>query len=139
MSLSVEPSESQHEHGRDPGEIHLSRGDHGGRRSSVVRVDEERVHEPVEIERRAVERDQRSNPEGRNEVQRRSGLVERGPEKKRDRDGKPRHSLEVHATEMQFIGGRGDDMPSERAASAGASQSGPAASEPDLSDDDIPF
>lgn len=57
-----------------------------------------------------------------------------------DRDGKPRHSLEVHATDMQFIGGRGDDMPSERAASAGASQnSGPAADQSDLSDDDIPF
>ena len=57
-----------------------------------------------------------------------------------DRDGKPRHSLEVHATEMQFIGGRGDDMPSERAASAGASpNSGPAADQSDLSDDDIPF
>lgn len=57
-----------------------------------------------------------------------------------DRDGKPRHSLEVHATDMQFIGGRGgDDAPVERAASAGASHSGPAASEADLSDDDIPF
>jgi single-strand DNA-binding protein len=59
-----------------------------------------------------------------------------------DRDGKPRHSLEVHATDMQFIGGRGggsDEMPAERAASAGASHSAPAASEPDLSDDDIPF
>ena len=57
-----------------------------------------------------------------------------------DRDGKPRHSLEVHATDMQFIGGRGgDDMPVERAASAGASHSGSAAPEPDLADDDIPF
>src|SRR2546429_4268087 len=26
-----------------------------------------------------------------------------------DRDGKPRHSLEVNATDMQFIGGRGGD------------------------------
>jgi single-strand DNA-binding protein len=55
-----------------------------------------------------------------------------------DRDGKPRHSLEVHATDMQFIGSRGDDVPVERAASAGASPGGPS-DQPDLSDDDIPF
>src|SRR6186997_2929395 len=35
-----------------------------------------------------------------------------------DRDGKPRHSLEVFATDMQFIGTRGDEAPAERAASA---------------------
>ena len=55
-----------------------------------------------------------------------------------DRDGKPRHSLEVFATDMQFIGSRGDDVPHERAASAGAG-SGPGDSQPDLSDEDIPF
>ena len=56
-----------------------------------------------------------------------------------DRDGKPRHALEVHATDMHFIGSRGgDDMPQERAASASAS-AGPAESQADLSDDDIPF
>ena len=56
-----------------------------------------------------------------------------------DRDGKPRHSLEVFATDMQFIGTRGDDgMQHDRAASAGAS-SGPPDSQADLSDDDIPF
>jgi single-strand DNA-binding protein len=55
-----------------------------------------------------------------------------------DRDGKPRHSLEVFATDMQFIGSRGDDAPHERAATAGAS-AGPADSQPDLSDEDIPF
>ena len=55
-----------------------------------------------------------------------------------DRDGKPRHSLEVFATDMQFIGSRGDDVPHERAASAGAS-SGPGEAQPDLSDEDIPF
>ncbi|HKR10907.1 MAG TPA: single-stranded DNA-binding protein [Pyrinomonadaceae bacterium] len=58
-----------------------------------------------------------------------------------DRDGKPRQSLEVTATDMQFIGQRGDENFSERAASASAGgSSGP--SEPsggDLSDDDIPF
>ena len=58
-----------------------------------------------------------------------------------DRDGKPRHSLEVFATDMQFIGSRGsgDDMPQERAASASASSAGPPDSQADLSDDDIPF
>jgi len=56
-----------------------------------------------------------------------------------DRDGKPRHSLEVFATDMQFIGSRNDEAaPYERAASAGAS-SGPADAQPDLSDEDIPF
>ena len=56
-----------------------------------------------------------------------------------DRDGKPRHSLEVFATDMQFIGSRGDDAPYERAASASASATSPAESQSDLSDDDIPF
>ena len=56
-----------------------------------------------------------------------------------DRDGKPRHTLEVHATDMQFIGGgaRGGEegAPMERAAAAG----GAPADQPDLTDDDIPF
>jgi single-strand DNA-binding protein len=53
-----------------------------------------------------------------------------------DRDGKPRHTLEVNATDMQFIGGgRGEEAPVSR----------PAATEPahehlaEPSDDDIPF
>lgn len=54
-----------------------------------------------------------------------------------DRDGKPRHTLEVHATDMQFIGGgaRSDEPMHERAASASA---GPA-EQPDITDEDIPF
>jgi len=53
-----------------------------------------------------------------------------------DRDGKPRHTLEVHATDMQFIGGARSEEPlAEKAAAAGA---GPA-EQPDLSDEDIPF
>jgi single-strand DNA-binding protein len=54
-----------------------------------------------------------------------------------DRDGKLRHTLEVHATDMQFIGGgRGaDEQPMERAATAGGGGNEPA----DLPDDDIPF
>lgn len=54
-----------------------------------------------------------------------------------DRDGKPRHTLEVHATDMQFIGGgKAEEPPMERAAAAGA----PAEqTQTDVSDDDIPF
>lgn len=59
-----------------------------------------------------------------------------------DRDGKARHTLEVHATDMQFIGTRGEDGGQSHARSdAGTSSSagrGPA-SEPDINDDDIPF
>lgn len=54
-----------------------------------------------------------------------------------DRDGKPRHTLEVHATDMQFIGGgaRSEDA---MAAKAGGGEPAPmGSSEP--ADDDIPF
>jgi single-strand DNA-binding protein len=53
-----------------------------------------------------------------------------------DRDGKQRHTLEVHATDMQFIGGgRGaEEPPMEKAAAVGA-----APEQTDLADDDIPF
>jgi single-strand DNA-binding protein len=58
-----------------------------------------------------------------------------------DRDGKSRYTLEVTATDMQFIGSRQDDQGHERAASSSASasaSSGP--SEPaELTDEDIPF
>jgi single-strand DNA-binding protein len=54
-----------------------------------------------------------------------------------DRDGRARYTLEVHATDMQFIGGKGDDAPAPprsdeqpRPSSAGA---------PEIEDDDIPF
>jgi single-strand DNA-binding protein len=52
-----------------------------------------------------------------------------------DRDGKPRHSLEVNATDMQFIGGRAD----EAAAAAPRTQAAEPADRPEMSDDDIPF
>ncbi len=57
-----------------------------------------------------------------------------------DRDGKPRYTLEVHGTDMQFIGSRAE----ESAAAAVATGSKPAANEPtiaqtELTDDDIPF
>lgn len=62
-----------------------------------------------------------------------------------DRDGKQRYTLEVHATDMQFIGGRGDE------AAGGGGGSGPRPEPPvrpagggggpatDIEDDDIPF
>src|SRR5260370_5310718 len=61
-----------------------------------------------------------------------------------DRDGKPRHTLEVHATDMQFIGGgRGEDAggggaPARRAPAAATPRaSGPEPNE--LNTDAIPF
>src|ERR671911_3008712 len=55
-----------------------------------------------------------------------------------DRDGKARHTLEVHATDMQFIGTRGEDGGQGHARSEGGTASsagrGPA-SEPDINDD----
>ena len=53
-----------------------------------------------------------------------------------DRDGKPRHTLEVHATDMQFIGGARSDEPLAERAAAGVA---PTEQQPDLSDEDIPF
>ena len=57
-----------------------------------------------------------------------------------DRDGKPRHTLEVHATDMQFIGGGRAEEGGAPAARAAAAAPGDSAPEPtELSDDDIPF
>ena len=59
-----------------------------------------------------------------------------------DRDGNKRTSLEVHGTDMQFIGSRGDEMAAGAGGPARSSQSS-RASEPSESDaivdDDIPF
>ena len=56
-----------------------------------------------------------------------------------DRDGKQRHSLEVNATDMQFIGGGRNEgeAPMERAAAAAPGGHAPEAA--DSADDDIPF
>jgi len=61
-----------------------------------------------------------------------------------DREGRPRTSLEVTATEMHFIGSRQDghdEQPTgERAVATSATSSAPApTAEPELSDEDIPF
>jgi single-strand DNA-binding protein len=54
-----------------------------------------------------------------------------------DRDGKQRYTLEVHATDMQFIGGgRADEVTATGGKQAPADTASP---EADLSDDDIPF
>ena len=55
-----------------------------------------------------------------------------------DRDGKPRHTLEVHATDMQFIGGKAEEPLAEKAA-AGVGPAEQQQQQPDLSDEDIPF
>jgi single-strand DNA-binding protein len=74
-----------------------------------------------------------------------------------DREGKTRQSLEVNATDLQFIGTRGEEglgataggggggyderpaAPSRPASSGPAPRQEYAAPEPDISDDDIPF
>src|SRR4029077_15249094 len=63
-----------------------------------------------------------------------------------DRDGKPRHTLEVHATDMQFIGGGarpeegGAPAPARTGTGTGAppTDSGPE-TPGDLNDDEVPF
>jgi len=54
-----------------------------------------------------------------------------------DRDGKARYTLEVHATDMQFIGGKGDDSPAPHRAEEQSRPASPGA--PEIEDDDIPF
>lgn len=58
-----------------------------------------------------------------------------------DRDSKQRYTLEVHATDMQFIGSRGDEgapsSPRGRSDEGGPSRGG--SSDVDVTDDDIPF
>ena len=57
-----------------------------------------------------------------------------------DREGRARTSLEVTATDMQFIGSRSDEPVADRApATATSAAAAPAPAEPDLSDEDIPF
>ncbi|MGI9107006.1 MAG: single-stranded DNA-binding protein [Pyrinomonadaceae bacterium] len=55
-----------------------------------------------------------------------------------DKDGRQRYTLEVHATDMQFIGGKSDDGSSSNIR-PDASGSGTPEPSADISDDDIPF
>ncbi len=59
-----------------------------------------------------------------------------------DRDGKPRQTLEVHATEMQFIGGGGQGGGGGRMEEPHSDRSAanePATGHADLAEDDVPF
>jgi single-strand DNA-binding protein len=56
-----------------------------------------------------------------------------------DRDGKPRHTLEVHATDMQFIGGGRSEDAGAPPAKAASTQANAGPEPTDLTDDDIPF
>jgi len=57
-----------------------------------------------------------------------------------DKDGKQRHTLEVHATDMQFLGSRGDEAGGQnvRTEAPTGPKNEPTGGE-DISDDDIPF
>lgn len=62
-----------------------------------------------------------------------------------DRDGRARYTLEVHATDMQFIGGggRGGDesagLPHSQTSEPHSDNPGGSAAAADITDDDIPF
>jgi single-strand DNA-binding protein len=58
-----------------------------------------------------------------------------------DRDGKPRHTLEVRATDMQFIGGapRGDEAATTPGPANSSPGEPPPPAQPELTDEDIPF
>ena len=60
-------------------------------------------------------------------------------EEYKDRDGNDRQSLEVTATDMQFIGGNTGEKPAAAAAGAGATTAPAAPATPAQPDDDIPF
>ena len=53
-----------------------------------------------------------------------------------DRDGKQRFTLEVHATDMQFVGGRTDEAPHSTGRPPQSESPMPGS---EVSDDDIPF
>lgn len=55
-----------------------------------------------------------------------------------DRDGRQRYTLEVHATDMQFIGGRSDEQtqPTSKDSERTSVEEGAGAA---ITDDDIPF
>jgi len=56
-----------------------------------------------------------------------------------DRDGKARHTLEVNATDMQFIGGGRGDEAGSAPAKAAAAGNDPIPDAGGPTDDDVPF
>ena len=56
-----------------------------------------------------------------------------------DRDSKQRYTLEVHATDMQFIGSRSEEGASSRARSDEGTPTRGSSSDVEVTDDDIPF
>jgi single-strand DNA-binding protein len=59
-----------------------------------------------------------------------------------DRDGKDRHSLDVRVTDMKFVGNKLDDdgrAPARTSSRSAESYNQQQKSEPELTDDDIPF
>ena len=56
-----------------------------------------------------------------------------------DRDSRQRYTLEVHATDMQFIGGRSDETAASGIRSEPNTASRPDTAGEEISDDDIPF
>jgi len=59
-----------------------------------------------------------------------------------DREGKPRFSLNVNASDVQFLGGRGEETPARREASASGGRQSFKQDAPTterIGDDDIPF
>ncbi|MCA1617105.1 MAG: single-stranded DNA-binding protein, partial [Acidobacteria bacterium] len=55
-----------------------------------------------------------------------------------DKDGRQRYTLEVHATDMQFIGGRGDES-SHKNHQPERTAAGDEIQDSNVGDDDIPF
>jgi single-strand DNA-binding protein len=56
-----------------------------------------------------------------------------------DRDGNTRTSLEIRATELQFLGTRGEDVSGGAREERPARESSPQGASTPISDDDIPF
>ena len=56
-----------------------------------------------------------------------------------DREGRSRFTLEVHATDMQFIGGRSSDEPPAGSSKTDAQAPPETPPDSDIGDDDIPF
>ncbi len=56
-----------------------------------------------------------------------------------DRDGRQRYTLEVHATDIHFIGGRGDEHVQTPSKDSDSSSTAEESTGSEVSDEDIPF